>query len=295
MDRSAKLEFLKERVRQYGLLMRVDRPIGTLLLLWPTLWALWIAGEGRPDSFVTLVFVLGVFVMRSAGCVINDYADRELDPHVARTRTRPIAAGHVSPREALLLFAVLLLVALALVLTLNRLTLLLSLAAVPLAATYPFMKRFTYLPQVHLGVAFGWAVPMAFAAETNSIPPVAWLILIGVVLWAVAYDTMYAMVDREDDIYVGVKSTAILFGELDRLMIGIMQLCFFVVMLLLGHQLELGRYYYLSLAIAAGLALYQQYLIRGREPDGCFKAFLNNNWLGAVIFVGLIVHYASAG
>ncbi len=295
MDRSAKLEFLKERVRQYGLLMRVDRPIGTLLLLWPTLWALWIAGEGRPDSFVTLVFVLGVFVMRSAGCVINDYADRELDPHVARTRTRPIAAGHVSPREALLLFAVLLLVALALVLTLNRLTLLLSLAAVPLAATYPFMKRFTYLPQVHLGVAFGWAVPMAFAAETNSIPPVAWLILIGVVLWAVAYDTMYAMVDREDDIYVGVKSTAILFGELDRLMIGIMQLCFFVVMLLLGHQLELGRYYYLSLAIAAGLALYQQYLIRGREPDGCFKAFLNNNWLGAVIFVGLIMHYASAG
>ncbi len=295
MDRSAKLEFLKERVHQYGLLMRVDRPIGTLLLLWPTLWALWIAGEGRPDSFVTLVFVLGVFVMRSAGCVINDYADRELDPHVARTRTRPIAAGHVSPREALLLFAVLLLVALALVLTLNRLTLLLSLAAVPLAATYPFMKRFTYLPQVHLGVAFGWAVPMAFAAETNSIPPVAWLILIGVVLWAVAYDTMYAMVDREDDIYVGVKSTAILFGELDRLMIGIMQLCFFVVMLLLGHQLELGRYYYLSLAIAAGLALYQQYLIRGREPDGCFKAFLNNNWLGAVIFVGLIVHYASAG
>ncbi len=295
MDRSAKLEFLKERVHQYGLLMRVDRPIGTLLLLWPTLWALWIAGEGRPDSFVTLVFVLGVFVMRSAGCVINDYADRELDPHVARTRTRPIAAGHVSPREALLLFAVLLLVALALVLTLNRLTLLLSLAAVPLAAIYPFMKRFTYLPQVHLGVAFGWAVPMAFAAETNSIPPVAWLILIGVVLWAVAYDTMYAMVDREDDIYVGVKSTAILFGELDRLMIGIMQLCFFVVMLLLGHQLELGRYYYLSLAIAAGLALYQQYLIRGREPDGCFKAFLNNNWLGAVIFVGLIVHYASAG
>ncbi len=295
MDRSAKLEFLKERVRQYGLLMRVDRPIGTLLLLWPTLWALWIAGEGRPDSFVTLVFVLGVFVMRSAGCVINDYADRELDPHVARTRTRPIAAGHVSPREALLLFAVLLLVALALVLTLNRLTLLLSLAAVPLAAIYPFMKRFTYLPQVHLGVAFGWAVPMAFAAETNSIPPVAWLILIGVVLWAVAYDTMYAMVDREDDIYVGVKSTAILFGELDRLMIGIMQLCFFVVMLLLGHQLELGRDYYLSLAIAAGLALYQQYLIRGREPDGCFKAFLNNNWLGAVIFVGLIMHYASAG
>jgi 4-hydroxybenzoate polyprenyltransferase len=284
---------LKERVRQYGLLMRIDRPIGTLLLLWPALWALWIAGEGRPDPFVTLVFVLGVFIMRSAGCVINDYADRNLDPHVARTRGRPLAAGHVAPREALLLFLVLCLIAFALVLTLNRLTLLLSLAALPLTASYPFMKRFTYLPQVHLGVAFGWAVPMAFAAQTNGVPPVAWLILTGVVLWAVAYDTMYAMVDREDDIYVGVKSTAILFGELDRLMIGIVQLCFFVVMLLLGSQLELGPFYYSSLAIAGGLAVYQQYLIRERAPAACFKAFLNNNWLGAVIFVGLIAHYAT--
>jgi 4-hydroxybenzoate polyprenyltransferase len=284
---------LKERVRQYGLLMRIDRPIGTLLLLWPALWALWIAGEGRPDPFVTLVFVLGVFIMRSAGCVINDYADRNLDPHVARTRGRPLAAGHVAPREALLLFLCLCLIAFALVLTLNRLTLLLSLAALPLTASYPFMKRFTYLPQVHLGVAFGWAVPMAFAAQTNGVPPVAWLILTGVVLWAVAYDTMYAMVDREDDIYVGVKSTAILFGELDRLMIGIVQLCFFVVMLLLGSQLELGPFYYSSLAIAGGLAVYQQYLIRERAPAACFKAFLNNNWLGAVIFVGLIAHYAT--
>lgn len=290
-----KASSLKERVRQYGLLMRVDRPIGTLLLMWPALWGLWIAGEGRPDPFVTLVFVLGVFVMRSAGCVINDYADRDLDPHVARTRGRPLAAGRVSSREALLLFLVLCLVALALVLTLNRLTLLLSLAAIPLTAGYPFMKRFTYLPQVYLGVAFGWAVPMAFAAQTNAVPPVAWLILTGVVLWAVAYDTMYAMVDREDDIYVGVKSTAILFGELDRLMIGVVQLCFFVVMVLLGYQLELGQYYFLSLAVAAGLAIYQQYLIREREPGECFKAFLNNNWLGAVIFLGLLVHYAAAG
>ena len=264
MGDDTKTAFLKERVHQYGLLMRVDRPIGTLLLMWPTLWALWIAGEGHPSPFVTLIFVLGVFLMRSAGCVINDYADRELDPHVARTRERPIAAGHGSPREALQVFLALCLFALALALTLNHLTLLLSLAAVPLAVSYPYMKRFTYLPQVHLGIAFGWAVPMAFAAQTNSVPPVAWLILTGIVLWAVAYDTMYAMVDREDDIYVGVKSTAILFGEMDRLMIGVVQLCFFVVMLLVGNQLELGRYYYFGLAAAGGLAVYQQDLIRAR-------------------------------
>jgi 4-hydroxybenzoate polyprenyltransferase len=272
--------------------MRVDRPIGTLLLLWPTLWALWIAGQGRPDPFVTLVFILGVFVMRSAGCVINDYADRELDPHVARTRGRPLAAGHVTAREALVLFTTLCLTALALVLTLNRLTLLLSLAGLPLAASYPFMKRFTYLPQVHLGIAFGWAVPMAFAAQTNSVPPIAWLIFTGVVLWAVAYDTMYAMVDREDDVFVGVKSTAILFGELDRFMIGVVQLCFFVVMLLVGDQQELGLSYYLGLAVAGALALYQQYLIRNRDPGECFKAFLNNNWVGAVILTGLIMDFA---
>jgi 4-hydroxybenzoate polyprenyltransferase len=283
---------VKERARLYGQLMRVDRPIGTLLLLWPTLWALWIAGEGRPDPFITLVFIIGVFVMRSAGCVINDYADRELDPYVARTRERPLAAGRVTPKEALLLFLSLCLVALALVLTLNHLTLLMSLVAVPLAASYPFMKRFTYLPQIHLGVAFGWAVPMAFAAQTDSVPPIAWLILTGVVLWAVAYDTMYAMVDREADIHVGVKSTAILFGELDRLMIGVVQICFFVVMVLVGDQLALGRYYFLGLAFAAALSLYQQYLIRRREPSGCFKAFLNNNWVGAVIMAGLVAHYA---
>jgi 4-hydroxybenzoate polyprenyltransferase len=295
VDSSAKVAHLKDRVREYGLLMRIDRPIGTLLLMWPTLWALWIAGEGRPDPYVTLVFVLGVFIMRSAGCVINDFADRELDPHVARTRTRPLAAGRVTAREALMLFAALCLLAFGLVLTLNRITLMLSLVAVPLAAAYPFMKRFTYLPQVHLGFAFGWSVPMAFAAETGGVPPVAWLILTGVVLWAVAYDTMYAMVDRDDDIYVGVKSTAILFGELDRLMIGVVQVCFFVVMLLVGDQLELGVYYYLGLAGAAGLAVYQQYLIRHRDPAACFKAFLNNNWLGALIFVGLIVQYAVSG
>ena len=284
---------LRDRVRQYGLLMRLDRPIGTLLLLWPTLWALWIAGEGHPDAFITLVFVLGVFVMRSAGCVINDYADRDLDPHVTRTRNRPLAAGRVRPREALALFLSLCLVALGLVLLMNDLTILLALVAIPLVATYPFMKRYTYIPQIHLGVAFGWAAPMAFAAETDSLPPVAWLILTAVVLWAVAYDTMYAMVDREDDLYVGVKSTAILFGEMDRAMVGGIQASFLVVMILAGHQLELGRFYYTGLAAATLLCVYQQYLIRHREPEQCFRAFLNNNWLGAVIFVGLVAHYAA--
>jgi 4-hydroxybenzoate polyprenyltransferase len=287
------MEFIKDRILQYGLLMRVDRPIGTLLLMWPALWALWIAGKGHPDPFITLVFVLGVFIMRSAGCVINDYADRDFDPHVARTRNRPLAAGRVRSEEALLLFLALCLVALGLVLTMNDLTVMLSLAGLPLAALYPFMKRYTYLPQVHLGVAFGWAVPMAFAAQSNALPPVAWLILVGVVLWAVAYDTIYAMVDREDDLYIGVKSTAILFGEMDRAMVGVIQVIFFVVMLLVGNQLELETYYYTGLAVAAVLAVYQQILIRNREPDACFKAFLNNNWLGAAIFIGLVAHYAA--
>ncbi|MDX1514811.1 MAG: 4-hydroxybenzoate octaprenyltransferase, partial [Gammaproteobacteria bacterium] len=199
--------------------MRMDKPIGTLLLLWPTLWALWIAGEGRPDPKVVFVFLVGVFLMRSAGCVINDFADRDIDPHVKRTMNRPIAAGKVSPREALGLFVALGLCALWLVSLMNDLTVLLAFIGAALAATYPFMKRITYLPQVHLGVAFGWAVPMAFAAQTGSVPPLAWLMLVAVVVWAVAYDTMYAMVDRDDDIYVGVKSTAILLGELDRPMV----------------------------------------------------------------------------
>jgi len=285
----------KERIRQYGLLMRVDRPIGTLLLLWPTLWALWIAGEGRPDPFIVLVFIVGVFVMRSAGCVINDYADRALDPHVARTRERPLAAGRVSAREALLLFAALCLVAFGLVMMMNDLTVMLSLVGLPLAAAYPFMKRYTYLPQIHLGVAFGWAVPMSFAAQTNAVPPLAWLLLIAVVLWAVAYDTMYAMVDREDDLYVGVKSTAILFGELDRAMVALIQAGFLMVMVIVGHQLAMDVPYYLGLGAGASLSLYQQHLIRDRDPQSCFKAFLNNNWVGAVIFAGIVAHYATSG
>lgn len=286
---------LLDRLRQYALLMRLDKPIGIFLLLWPTLWALWLASQGRPDPLVTAVFVLGVVLMRSAGCVVNDYADRHIDPQVARTRQRPLAAGRVTAKEALALFAVLTLAAFALVLLLNRLTILLSLVALPLAATYPFMKRYTHLPQVHLGVAFGWAVPMAFAAQTGESPPAAaWLLLVAVVLWAIAYDTMYAMVDREDDIRVGVKSTAILFADADRAIVGAIQATLMLTLVLVGHKLDLGGPYYLGLAVAAVLALYQQYLIRGRAPRACFRAFLNNNWLGAAVFAGIFLNYALA-
>lgn len=274
--------------------MRLDRPIGIFLLLWPTLWALWIAAQGRPNPLVLTVFVLGVVLMRSAGCVINDYADRRFDPYVARTRDRPIAAGRVSPREALALFVVLALAAFGLVWLLNRLTVMLSFVGVVLAATYPFTKRYTHLPQIHLGAAFGWAVPMAFAAQAGTVPPVAWLLFVATVLWATAYDTMYAMVDREDDIKIGVKSTAILFGEADRLVIGIIQVLLMVTLILVGRQLSLGGFYYLGLAVAAVLAGYQQYLIRRREPEGCFRAFLNNNWFGAAVFAGLVLHYLTA-
>ena len=281
-----------ERLRQYALLMRLNRPIGIFLLLWPTLWALWIASEGAPDPLVAAVLVLGVVLMRSAGCVINDYADRDFDPHVARTHTRPLAAGRITPGEAIALFLILVFTAFLLVLLLNWTTVLLSLVALPLAATYPFMKRYTHLPQVHLGVAFGWAVPMAFTAQTGELPPaVAWLLLTGVVLWAVAYDTIYAMVDREDDIRIGVKSTAILFAEADRVIIGGIQLAFALVLLLVGEKLQMGGVYYLGLAVAACLMAYQQYLIRDRQPEHCFRAFLNNNWLGMAVFAGIFLHY----
>ena len=222
---------MKERLIQYARLMRLDRPIGIYLLLWPTLWALWIAGEGSPDALVVFVFIAGVTLMRSAGCVINDYADRNFDPHVERTRNRPIAAGRIKPKEALALFAVLCLLAFGLVLLMNRLTILLSLVGVMLAATYPFMKRYTHLPQVYLGAAFGWAVPMAFAAQTGTVPKEAGLLFVATVLWATAYDTMYGMVDREDDVKIGVKSTAILFGDSDRVIIAIIQILLIVVKL----------------------------------------------------------------
>ncbi len=283
--------YLRDRAQQYYLLTRMDRPIGVFLLLWPTLWALWVAAEGLPSWHVLLVFVGGVFLMRSAGCVINDYADREIDPLVSRTRERPIAAGRVKPNEALWLFAVLCILAFALVLTMNALTIKLSFVGVGLAAIYPFMKRYTHLPQVVLGMAFGWAIPMAFAAQTGSVPKVAWLMYVINVVWSVVYDTMYAMADREDDIKAGVKSTAILFGDADRVIIGLLQGMVLLGLFLLGQQLGLGSAYYFGLAVAAALGIYQQYLIRLRQPDQCFKAFLNNNWLGVVVFAGLVISY----
>ena len=283
---------MKERIIQYALLARMHQPIGSLLLLWPTLWALWIAGAGKPDAVVVLVFVAGVFVMRSAGCAINDFADRKIDPHVRRTMNRPIASGKVKPREALGVFAALCLIGLGLVLTLNWLAVKYSFAAVALAASYPFMKRWTYLPQVHLGIAFGWGIPMAFAALANEVPPLAWLLLTGVVAWAVAYDTMYAMVDREDDLRAGVKSTAILFGDADRFFVGTSQIAVLAVLVLAGRQAEFGVVYYATVALSAGLFLYQQYLIRNREPAACFKAFLNNNWVGALVFAGIVADHA---
>ena len=285
---------MMDRLVQYALLARMHQPIGSLLLLWPTLWALWIAGEGKPDAAVVLVFVAGVFVMRSAGCVMNDFADRRIDPHVRRTMNRPIASGKVGPREALGVFAVLCLVAFGLVLTLNRLAVMYSFAAVALAASYPFMKRWTYLPQVYLGVAFGWGIPMAFAALTDAVPTLAWLLLTGVVAWAVAYDTMYAMVDREDDLRVGVKSSAILFGDADRFFVGASQVAVLAVLVLAGRQAGLGVFHDAATALAALLFVYQQHLIRDREPAACFKAFLNNNWVGAVVFAGIVADYARA-
>lgn len=280
---------LLERVHTYAVLMRLDRPIGTLLLLWPTLWALWIAGAGRPHMKNVVIFVLGVILMRSAGCVINDYADRGFDPYVSRTRDRPVASGKVRPREALSLFIVLCLIAFGLVLLTNALTVALSFVGAALAAAYPFMKRYTYMPQVVLGMAFGWAVPMAFAAETGSVPAVAWLLFLATVLWAVAYDTMYAMVDRADDIKIGVKSTAILFGDLDRVIIGGIQLSVLLVLSMAGDHAHLARGYWFGLVIAGALAVYQQVLIRSREPEMCFKAFLNNSWFGLAVFVGVLL------
>lgn len=284
-------DYAKDRLYQYYLLTRLHRPIGIFLLLWPTLWALWIAAEGMPDIKVLAVFVAGVVLMRSAGCVINDYADRQFDPHVERTRDRPLASGQVRPREAIGLFLVLCFAAFGLVLLMNRLTILLSFGAVVFAAVYPFTKRYTQLPQVVLGAAFGWAVPMAFAAQTGAVPQIAWLLFTVTVLWATAYDTMYAMVDREDDLRIGIKSTAILFGEADRAVIGVLQFLVLAGLWMAGHLAELGLFFDLGLLVAAGLAVYQQYLIRDRERNGCFRAFLNNNWFGASVFAGIALEY----
>lgn len=280
-----------DRGREYMLLTRFHKPIGSFLLGWPALWALWLAAEGVPSPGILLIFVLGIVLMRSAGCVINDYADRHIDPHIERTKDRPIAAGRVTPREALILFAVLIGLAFILVLQLNALTIYLSFGAAIFATVYPFTKRFTYLPQAFLGIAFAWAIPMAWAAQTGAAPQVSWLLFIIVILWAMAYDTMYAMADREEDLKIGVKSTAILFGEADRLIIGIIQVCVLLGLVMLGEQMKMLWPYYLGLAAATGLAVYQQYLIRYREAGACFAAFLNNNWFGAAVFAGIVLNY----
>ncbi|MDD5754508.1 MAG: 4-hydroxybenzoate octaprenyltransferase [Methylococcales bacterium] len=279
-------------LKHYWLLARFDKPIGTLILLYPALWALWIASDGRPNFLVLTVISLGVVVMRAAGCVINDYADRNFDPHVERTKQRPIAAGNITPKAALIFFTILCLFAFGLVLFLNRFTVLLSFIGAFLAASYPFMKRYTHLPQAYLGVAFGWAVPMAFAAQLNEIPAVAWVLYLAVILWALVYDTMYAMVDKDDDLKIGVKSTAILFGNYDRHIIGALQLVILLLLVLVGQMQKLGGFYYLSLLVAIGFSLYQQKLIFHREKSACFKAFLNNNWFGLVVFIGLVLNYA---
>jgi 4-hydroxybenzoate polyprenyltransferase len=279
------------RLRDYALLLRLHRPIGIFLLLWPVLWALWLASNGKPSLWVFTVFVLGTVLMRSAGCAINDYADRDFDPHVARTRDRPLAAGRVSPREAVVLFVVLSLVAFALVLTLNTFTILLSFAGAALAASYPFTKRYTHLPQFVLGAAFGWGVPMAYAAQTGAIPFEAWLVFAATLCWAVAYDTAYAMVDRDDDLKIGVKSTAILFGRADRAMIALFHALTLGLLAWTGLRVGAGAAYYIGLAVAGSLAGYQQWLMRTRDRDGCFQAFLNNNRFGAVIFAGLALDY----
>jgi 4-hydroxybenzoate polyprenyltransferase len=277
--------------KHYWRLARFDKPIGTLILLYPALWALWIASEGNPNLLVLTVISLGVIVMRAAGCVINDYADRDFDPHVERTKLRPIAAGNISPKAALIFFIALCLLAFSLVLLLNQFTILLSFVGAFLAASYPFMKRYTHLPQAYLGVAFGWAVPMSFAAQLNDIPTVAWVLYLAVILWAVVYDTMYAMVDKEDDLKIGVKSTAILFGENDRYIIGTLQFAVLLLLFTVGKMQNLGTFYDLGLITAAGFSIYQQKIIFHREKNACFKAFLNNNWFGLVIFIGLFLDY----
>jgi 4-hydroxybenzoate polyprenyltransferase len=282
---------LQQKFADYLVLTRFNRPIGTYLLLWPTLWALWIAAEGVADLKLIVIFTLGTFLMRSAGCAVNDYADREIDSHVKRTAERPLATGRISPKEALGVAAVLALLAFALVLLTNQKTILLSFVALVLAACYPFMKRYTHLPQLALGAAFSWGIPMAFAAQRDQLPHQLWLIYIAVLLWTVVYDTFYAMVDRDDDVRIGVKSTAILFGDDDRLITGMLQVFVLIVLLMVGQQFELNRWYYLSLVAAGGLFVYQQVLIRHRNRDQCFIAFLNNHWVGAIIFVGIVLNY----
>ncbi len=282
---------LVRQLRNYSKLMRLDKPIGIWLLLWPTLWALWLASAGAPDQGLFVIFVLGVVVMRSAGCVLNDYADRNIDPYVERTRTRPIASGAVAPMEALTLFVALGLIAIGLASMLNTPARLLATIAAALTVAYPFVKRFVSVPQFVLGAAFGWAVPMVFAAQTGNTPELAWLIFGTAMIWAVIYDTFYAMVDRADDMKVGVKSTAILFGEADLFVIGGLQVLMLFALILIGVRAGLGFWYYLSVAASAVLMGWHQWLARDRQPAGCFAAFLHNHLIGMVIFTGIVLHY----
>ena len=279
------------QVRNYGKLMRVDKPIGIWLLMWPTLWALWLAGEGTPDQGLFLVFMVGVFVMRSAGCVLNDFVDRKIDPYVERTRARPLATGAVAPYEALTLFVALALIAIGLATMLNKPAQILAVVAAALAVAYPFIKRYVSIPQFVLGAAFGWACPMAFAAQTGQTPELAWLVFGTALIWAVIYDTFYAMVDREDDRKLGVKSTALLFGDVDLFVIAGLQALMILALLLVGYRAGLSNWYYASVAIAAGLMAYHLWLARERKPEACFEAFLKNHYIGMVIFIGIVLHY----
>lgn len=278
-------------LKRYFILMRLNKPIGILLLLWPTLWAILIASHGSPPVWILIVFILGVVFMRSAGCVINDFADRQFDGHVMRTRDRPLVTGAVTPNEALLLLAILCLISLALVLTLNVLTLLLAIPALLLAMSYPFMKRITHMPQLVLGIAFSWGVPMAFAAINDFVPSIAWLIMLANIFWVIAYDSEYAMVDREDDLKIGIKSSVILFGSYDRLIIALLQITMIVLLGILGSLEMMTKWYYMALGGATLLMTYQNYLIYSRERDNCFNAFKNNQWVGMIIALGIFLFY----
>jgi len=280
------------RADAYWRLVRGDRPIGWMLLLWPTWWGLWLAAEGLPPLSILLIFTAGVWLMRAAGCIINDFADRWLDPHVERTRARPLASGEVGAREALLLFVALCAIAFALVLLCNWLTVQLSVVGVLLAASYPYLKRYTWFPQVYLGIAFGWAIPMAFAAVQGAVPELAWLAFVATVLWATAYDTWYAMVDRDDDIRMGARSTAILFAELDLVMQAVLYSSVLVALGLLGLRAELASIYFIALGAVAGLIGWQFWLARTRSREGCFAAFRNNHWVGMLVFFGIALGYA---
>ena len=291
---SARLTALRyaRRARDLIELARLHRPIGIWLLLWPVVWALWIAGASHPSGFVSTIFVLGTVAMRSAGCVINDLADRDFDPFVKRTRDRPIASRRITPLEAIVWFLVLIGIALALVLQLDASTIRMSVIGAVLAVTYPLFKRFFPLPQFYLGVAFSWGVPMAFNAQTGTIPRVAWIIFFAGIIWAAVYDTMYAMVDRDDDLKIGVKSSAIVFGDMDKLIIGLLQGLMLYALYLVGTNMEFGYWYNVGLAGAGVFFVYQQWLIRNRQPDGCFKAFLNNHYVGLAVFIGILLEYA---